>query len=105
MSNKKSGGGGGVQTSVRSTLENISSIFSVFVTWKGVKFSLDKYFEVFWCLNVQCRYNMKCDLRVTIDSKSENRTDQTIRWLLASVLGTLIKIVCLGIHCVQNIRR
>ena len=30
----------GFQTSVRSILENISSVFSVFVTWKGWNFRL-----------------------------------------------------------------
>ena len=38
---------------------------------------------------------MKCDFGVIIDSKSENRSDQTIRWLLVSVVGTLIKIIYL----------
>ena len=43
---------------------------------------------------------MKCDFGVTIDSKSENRTDR-IRWLLVSIVGMLIKIIYLGIHCVR----
>ena len=46
-------------------------------------------------------YNMKCDFGVTIDSKSENRSDQTIRWLLVSIAGMLIKLFYLGIHCVR----
>ena len=45
--------------------------------------------------------NMKCDCGVTIDSKSENRSDQTIRWLLVSIAGMLIKLIYLGIHCVR----
>ena len=47
---------------------------------------------------MQFCYNMKCDLGVTIDSKSENRSDQTIRWLLVSIVGMLIKIIYLGIR-------
>ena len=66
-----------------------------------MKFSLGEYFEVFWCLKIQCWYSMKCDFGVTINSKSENRSDQTIRWLLVSIVGMLIKIICLGIHCVR----
>ena len=42
--------------------------------------------------------NMKCDCGVTIDSKSENRSDQTIRWSLVSIAGMLIKLIYLGIH-------
>ena len=44
---------------------------------------------------------MKYDFGVTIDSKTENRSDQTIRWLLVSIAGMLIKLIYLGIHCVR----
>ena len=50
---------------------------------------------------IQFWYNTKCDIGVTIDSKSENRSDQTVIWLLASIAGMLIKIIHLGTDCVR----